>query len=113
MACSCACTVVHPYLGQPGQRRALQVHSTNNKPAVLACLHRDNHVVRKVELTSGAYTVTTIAGSAGQSGFKDGKAYCFYGHTSLHLAAPLDRLNFVALHMHLSTYLQLKHQRQS
>jgi hypothetical protein len=42
---------------------------------LLACIHRGNNVVRKVDLTSGDYTVTTIAGSVGPSDFADGKAY--------------------------------------
>jgi hypothetical protein len=75
MACPCAFTVMSPYLGQPGHERTLPVHITNSKAALPACIHRGNNVVRKVDLTSGDYTVTTIAGS-GESGpgFVDGKA---------------------------------------
>jgi hypothetical protein len=51
------------------------VHITDIEAAVLACPHRYNSLVRKVDLTSGDHTVTTIAGSVGAYGFSDGKAY--------------------------------------
>jgi hypothetical protein len=42
---------------------------------MLACPHRDNQLVRAVDLTSSDYTVWTIAGTPGKQGFRDGEAY--------------------------------------
>jgi hypothetical protein len=74
MACPYAYAVMHRYLSQPGQSSDPASASHNIKASVLACSHRFNQVVQKVDLTSGDYTVTTIAGTVGTSGFSDGKA---------------------------------------
>jgi hypothetical protein len=68
MSCHCGVSIL-------GQWRTLPVHNTNNKAAVLAHPHRRSSTVRKVDLTSGDYTVSTIAGSLNNYGFSDGKAY--------------------------------------